>query len=46
MTQTGSGWPAKRVIMLESAKGTPYERYFQALAAISAQGGVVALVED
>ncbi len=36
----------KRVIMLESAKGTPYESYFQALAAISANGGVVAIVED
>ncbi len=36
----------KRVILLESAKGTPYEDYFQALAAISANGGVVALVED
>jgi biopolymer transport protein ExbD len=36
----------KRVIMLESAKGTPYENYFQALAAISANGGVVALVEE
>jgi biopolymer transport protein ExbD len=36
----------KRVIMLESAKGTPYEHYFQALAAISANGGVVAIVED
>lgn len=36
----------KRVIMLESAKGTPYESYFQALAAISANGGVVALVEE
>lgn len=35
----------KRVIMLESAKGTPYENYFQALAAISANNGVVALVE-
>jgi len=37
---------SKRVILLESAKGTPYENYFQALAAISANGGVVALVED
>lgn len=37
--------PDKRVIMLESAKGTPYENYFQALAAISANNGVVALVE-
>jgi biopolymer transport protein ExbD len=36
----------KRVIMLESAKGTPYENYFQALAAISANGGVVAIVEE
>ncbi|MBT8044817.1 MAG: biopolymer transporter ExbD [Verrucomicrobiae bacterium] len=36
----------KRVILLETAKGTPYQDYFQALAAISANGGVVALVED
>lgn len=36
----------KRVIMLESAKGTPYENYFQVLAAISANNGVVALVEE
>jgi biopolymer transport protein ExbD len=36
---------SKKVIMLESARGTPYEHYFQALAAISANGGVVALVE-
>ena len=36
----------KRVIMLESAKGTPYQSYFEALAAISANGGVVAIVED
>lgn len=38
--------PADRVIMLESAKGTPYENYFQALAAISAHDGVVAIVEE
>jgi biopolymer transport protein ExbD len=38
--------PAKRVVLLESAAGTPYQNYFQALAAISANGGVVALVED
>jgi biopolymer transport protein ExbD len=37
--------PEKRVIMLESAAGTPYDMYFQALAAISARGGVVALVD-
>lgn len=36
----------KRVIMLESAQGTPYESYFQALAAISAHDGVVAIVEN
>jgi biopolymer transport protein ExbD len=38
--------PEKRVIMLESTKGTPYDAYFQALAAISSNGGVVALVEE
>lgn len=38
--------PEKRIIMLESAKGTPYENYFQALASISSNGGVVALVEE
>lgn len=37
--------PDKRVIMLESTKTTSYESYFQALAAISANGGVVAIVE-
>ena len=38
--------PGERVIMLESAKGTPYENYFQALATISANDGVVAIVEE
>ena len=38
--------PEERVIMLESTAATPYEVYFQVLAAISANGGVVALVED
>jgi len=38
--------PDKRVIMLESTDETPYEIYFHALAAISANGGVVALVEE
>jgi len=38
--------PDKRVIMLESTDQTPYEIYFQALAAISTSGGVVALVEE
>ena len=38
--------PEKRIIMLESAKGTVYENYFQALASISANGGVVAIVEE
>ena len=36
---------SKKVIMLESTPMTAYEVYFQALAAISAHGGVVALVE-
>jgi biopolymer transport protein ExbD len=38
--------PGDRVIMLESTNGTPYENYFQALASISANGGVVAIVEE
>lgn len=38
--------PSKRVIMLESTNETPYETYYQALAAISTNGGVVALVEE
>jgi len=37
---------SKRVILLESTRETPYEAYFQALATISANGGVVALVEE
>lgn len=38
--------PDQRVVMLETATGTPYDAYFQALAAISSSGGVVALVEE
>lgn len=38
--------PDERVIMLESTDETPYDTYFQALAAISSNGGVVALVEE
>ena len=38
--------PGDRVIMLESANGTPYQNYFQALASISANNGVVAIVES
>jgi biopolymer transport protein ExbD len=37
---------SKKVIMLESTRMTSYELYFQALATISANGGVVALVEE
>lgn len=36
----------KRTIMLESTKDTTYSTYFQALAAISAHGGVVAPVQE
>ena len=36
----------KRIIMLESTPMTPYDVYFQALAAISANGGIVAIVEE
>ena len=38
--------PGKRIIMLESTDSTRYEFYFHALAAISSNGGVVALVEE
>ena len=38
--------PEKRVIMLESTDDTPYQIYFDVLAAISANGGIVALVEE
>lgn len=38
--------PDQRIIMLESSDQTPYDIYFQALATISANGGVVALVEE
>jgi len=37
---------SKRVIMLESTRDTTYESYFRTLAAISANGGVVALVGE
>jgi biopolymer transport protein ExbD len=37
---------SKRVIMLESTRDTTYEAYFQALATISANGGVIAPVEE
>jgi biopolymer transport protein ExbD len=42
----GEKEPSQRVIMLESAQGTPYENYFQALASISEHQGVVAIVEE
>jgi biopolymer transport protein ExbD len=35
-----------KVIMLESTRDTPYESYFQAMATISEQGGVIAIVEE
>lgn len=44
--ELGKAAPEKRVIMLESTAGTPYEKYFRALSSISANGGVVALVEE
>ena len=44
--ELGEKEPSDRVIMLESSKGTPYENYFQALAVISANEGVVAIVEE
>ena len=36
----------KRIILLESSKDTTYDIYFQALASISGNGGLVALVEE
>ena len=44
--ELGGKEPGDRVIMLESSNGTPYENYFQALAAISVNNGVVAIVEE
>ena len=38
--------PEQRVIMLESAPDTPYQVYFEVMATISANGGVVAIVEE
>ena len=38
--------PKERVIMLETASGTLYGNYFQAMATISANGGVIALVKE
>jgi len=38
--------PGNRVIMLESTEDTPYAVYFHALAAISSNNGVVAIVEE
>lgn len=37
---------SKKVILLESSETTPYKTYFDVLAAISSNGGIVALVED
>lgn len=44
--ELGEKEPSGRVVMLESAKGTPYGNYFKALASISANDGVVAIVEE
>ncbi|MGA0899385.1 MAG: ExbD/TolR family protein [Luteolibacter sp.] len=38
--------PKDRVIMLESARGTAYGNYYQAMASISTNGGVIALVKE
>ena len=36
----------KKVILLEATRATPYDVYFKALAAISSNGGIVAIVEE
>lgn len=38
--------PEDRVIMLEATRMTSFDVYFKVLAAISANGGVVAIVEE
>lgn len=35
-----------KVILLESSRSTPYSAYYQALSAISSNGGIIALVEE
>ena len=35
-----------KVIMLESTRDTPYQSYYQAMAVISEQGGVIAIVDE
>ena len=35
-----------KVIMLESTRDTPYQSYYEAMAAISEHGGVIAIVEE
>lgn len=37
---------ARRIIILESAPGVEYERYFQVWSAIAVAGGIVALKDD
>lgn len=36
----------KKVILLECTRDTPYDLYFKALAAISSNGGVMAMIEE
>jgi len=35
-----------KVIMLESTRDTSYQSYYQAMALISEQGGVIAIVDE
>ena len=35
-----------KVIMLESTRDTPYQSYYEAMATISENGGVIAIVEE
>jgi len=36
----------ERIVMLEAAAGVDYQAYYEAMAAISAAGGVVAILEE
>ncbi|MEX1074984.1 MAG: biopolymer transporter ExbD [Pirellulales bacterium] len=44
--QLGKKEGQEKVVMLEAAGAVDYQTYYQAMAAISAAGGVVAIVEE
>jgi biopolymer transport protein ExbD len=42
----GSKQGEERIVLLEAAGKTDYQTYYEAMAAISAAGGVVAIVQE